>query len=58
MDSLSASGLTPQLYDWTLSSEHLGFAFSFFITLFDFFGSMRQIKLAINQLLGTCKYSV
>jgi len=24
-DSLPASGLTPQLYDWSVSSEHLGF---------------------------------
>jgi len=27
IDSLPASGLTPQLYDWTISSEHLGFYF-------------------------------
>ena len=25
--SLPASGLTPRLYDWTVSSEHLGFYF-------------------------------
>jgi len=35
MDSLPASGLTPRLYDWTVSSVHLGFCFySFFITVF------------------------
>ena len=27
IDSLTASGLTPQLYDWSVSSEHLGFYF-------------------------------
>ena len=32
--------------------------FSFFITLFVFFGSVQQIKLAICQLLDACKYSV
>jgi len=26
-DSLPASGLTPRLYDWTVSSEHLGLYF-------------------------------
>ena len=25
IDSLPASGLTPRLYDWSVSSEHLGF---------------------------------
>ena len=28
IDSLPASGLSPLLYDWTASSEHLGFLFS------------------------------
>jgi len=27
IDSLPSSGLTPWLYDWTVSSEHLGFYF-------------------------------
>ena len=27
IDSLPASGLTPRLYDWSVSSEHLGFYF-------------------------------
>jgi len=31
---LLASGLTPQLYDWIVSSEHLGFLFSFSLLLF------------------------
>ena len=26
IDSLPASGLTPRLYDWTVSCEHLGFS--------------------------------
>jgi len=29
IDSLPASGLTPWLYDWTVSSEHLDFYFQF-----------------------------
>ena len=29
IDSLPASGLTPRLYDWTVSSERLGFYFQF-----------------------------
>jgi len=33
------------------------YAFSFFVTVF-VFGSMRQIKLAIRQLLGACKHGV
>jgi len=33
------------------------FVSSFFITLF-LFGSVRQIKLAVRQLLGARKYSV
>ena len=38
IDSLPASGLTPRLYDWSVSSEHLGFLFLvFFISLFCFF---------------------
>jgi len=46
IDSLPASGLTPRLYDWSVS-EHLGFLFLvFFISLFCC-GSVRQIKLAI-----------
>jgi len=32
--SLPASGLTPRLYAWSVSSEHLVFIFSFFISLF------------------------
>jgi len=28
IDSLLASGLTPRLYDWPVSSEHLGFLWS------------------------------
>jgi len=27
IDSIPASGLTPRLYDWSVSSEHLGFYF-------------------------------
>jgi len=47
IDSLQASGLTPRLYDWSVSSKHLGFSFLvFFISLFCS-GSVRQIKLAI-----------
>jgi len=30
-------GLTPRLYDWTVSSEHLGFCFSFFNAIFVWF---------------------
>jgi len=30
----NASGLTLRLYDWSVSSEHLGFIFSFFTNLF------------------------
>jgi len=41
IDSLPASGLTPltpRLYDWSVSFEHLGFLFLvFFITLFVWF---------------------
>jgi len=33
-DSLPASGLTPRLYDWSVSFEYLGFLFFvFFISL-------------------------
>ena len=39
--------LSPRLYDWSVSSEHLGFLFLvFFISLFCC-GSVRQIKLVI-----------
>jgi len=31
IDSLPASGLTPRLYDWSISSEHLGFLFFSFL---------------------------
>ena len=42
IDSLPASGLTSRLYDWSVSSEHLGFYFLvFFISLFCC-GSVRQ----------------
>jgi len=35
INSLPALGLTPRLYDWSVSSEHLGFLFLvFFISLF------------------------
>jgi len=35
IDSLPASGQTPRLYVWSVSSEHLGFLFLvFFISLF------------------------
>ena len=35
IDSLPPSGLTPRLYDWSVSSEHLDFLFLvFFISLF------------------------
>jgi len=37
---------TPRLYDWTVSSEHLGFYFV--SSLVSLFGSVRQIKLAIR----------
>jgi len=55
IDFLQASGLTSQ----TLWLDHFFWAswfFLFFITLFFVF--MRQIKLAIRQLLGACKYSL
>jgi len=42
IDSLPASGLTPRLYDWTVSSEHFGFYFYFLHYSF-LFGSVRQI---------------
>jgi len=47
IDSLPASGLTPRLYDWSVSSEHLFLFLVFFISLFCC-GSVRQIKLAIS----------
>jgi len=59
IDSLPASGLTPQIFDWTVPSEHLGFfVFSFIQYSLFFFDSMRQTKLATCQLLGARKYSV
>jgi len=46
-------------HGWTVSSEHLVFLFLVFIPLlFLFIGSVRQIKLAICQLLGACKYRI
>ena len=58
-DSLPASVLTP----WTFMTKHFFCAswfLAFFIILFVIFGSVRQIKLAICQLLGAriCKYSL
>ena len=51
---LPVSGLTPH----TLWLDRFFWA-SWFLFLVSFlFGSMRQIKLAVCQLLGTCKYSV
>jgi len=47
IDSLPASGLTPRLHDWSVSSEHLGFLFLFFFISLFCCGSMWQIKLAI-----------
>ena len=46
IDSLPASGLTPGLYDWSVSSEHFGVFLVFFISLFCC-GSVRQIKLGM-----------
>jgi len=47
IDSLPASGLTPRLYDWSVSFEHLGFLFLFFSLVFFCCGSVLQIKLAM-----------
>ena len=47
IDSLPASGLTPRLSDWSVSSEHLGFYFYFFVISLFCSGSVRQITLAI-----------
>ena len=44
---ITQSVLTPRLYDWSVSSEHLGFLFLFFFISLFCCGSVRQIKLAI-----------
>jgi len=47
------TGLTPWLYDWSVSSEHVGFlVLVFFISLFCC-GSVRQIKLAMGARKST-----
>ena len=48
-------GLTPRLYDWTVSSEHLGFVLVIFITIFCLVPCGRLSWLC--QLLGARKYS-
>ena len=50
INSLPVSGLTPRI-PWTVPSvSSVSFVFSFFITFL--FGSVRQIKLALRQLLA------
>ena len=59
INSIPASGLTPSLFDWTVSSDHLGFLFLLYSFCF-LVGSVRQTKLATRQLSGArkCSYCI